>query len=182
VTATSASGAVVSSAALGSAAATDNCPAVSVSSSGIPAGNLFPIGTTTITWTATDASGNTARATQTVTLSYAVCLLYDPTKPAKLGSTIPIKLTLCGADGTDLSAAATVVHAVRLTKANDTVSGTPEDSGSANPDNDFRFDPTLGVSGGYIYNLSTKNLSSGTWSLHFTVNGQGDYTIQFQVK
>ena len=38
---------------------------------------LFPIGVTTVTWTATDASGNTATATQTVTVN-------DTQAPAKL--------------------------------------------------------------------------------------------------
>jgi hypothetical protein len=31
-----------------------------------PAGNVFPVGTTNITWTATDAAGNTATATRTI--------------------------------------------------------------------------------------------------------------------
>jgi hypothetical protein len=34
----------------------------------VPAGNAFPVGTTTITYTATDAAGNTSTATQTVTV------------------------------------------------------------------------------------------------------------------
>jgi hypothetical protein len=41
---------------------------VSISVTGVPAGNFFPVGTTTITWTATDAAGNTASDTQTVTI------------------------------------------------------------------------------------------------------------------
>ena len=35
---------------------------------GVPAGNLFPVGATVITYTAMDASGNTATAQQTVTV------------------------------------------------------------------------------------------------------------------
>ena len=53
---------------LGTATAIDNCGSVSVSRSGVPAGNNFPLGTTTITYTATDGNGNTATATQTVTV------------------------------------------------------------------------------------------------------------------
>jgi len=59
-------GAVVSDATLGSASASDNCPGVTVSRS--PAGNNFPVGNTTVTYTATDASGNTATDTQIVTV------------------------------------------------------------------------------------------------------------------
>jgi len=59
--------AVVSDAALGTATATDSCQgALSVTRTGVPAGNVFPVGTTTITYSATDVSGNTGTATQTV--------------------------------------------------------------------------------------------------------------------
>ena len=52
------------------ATATDNCPGTTISYS--PAsGSLFPIGTTTVTATATDASGNTASCTFTVTVADA---------------------------------------------------------------------------------------------------------------
>ncbi|HVD31175.1 MAG TPA: Ig-like domain-containing protein [Methylomirabilota bacterium] len=57
---------VVSDAALGTATATDDAPGVVMTRTGVPAGNLFPLGTTTITYTATDAAGNTATATQRV--------------------------------------------------------------------------------------------------------------------
>lgn len=60
-------GTVVSDATLGVATATDNC-AVTVTRSGVPAGNVFPKGNTTITYTATDSGGNTATANQTVTV------------------------------------------------------------------------------------------------------------------
>jgi uncharacterized repeat protein (TIGR01451 family) len=50
----------------GTATATDNCGVVTVTRS--PSGNTFAVGTTTITWTATDAAGNTATATQNITV------------------------------------------------------------------------------------------------------------------
>jgi hypothetical protein len=56
---------VVSNAVLGSAIANDNC-VVTVSRS--PSGNVFPVGTTNVVWTATDSAGNTATATQHVTV------------------------------------------------------------------------------------------------------------------
>lgn len=54
--------------ALGIASASDNCPSVTVARSGVPVGNVFSVGQTTITYTATDATGNSVTATQTVTV------------------------------------------------------------------------------------------------------------------
>lgn len=78
------------------------------------------------------------------------------------------------------------MHVTGVTLTSTATDGVVDDSGAANPDSDFRFDPTLGPSGGYIFNLSTKPLSSGTWSLAFTVSGDiyanDTYTLTFQVK
>lgn len=57
--------------AVGSPVATDNCPGVQVSSvrsDGLAIDAPYHVGVTTITWTATDASGNKASAVQTVTV------------------------------------------------------------------------------------------------------------------
>jgi hypothetical protein len=57
--------------AVGSPVATDNCGDVKVSSTrsdGAAIDSPYPVGLTTITWTATDTAGNTASATQTVTV------------------------------------------------------------------------------------------------------------------
>lgn len=60
---------VLTDAQLGQATTSDDCnAAVTVTSNG-PDGNNFPVGTTTITYTATDAAGNQATATQTVTVT-----------------------------------------------------------------------------------------------------------------
>lgn len=59
--------AFISDAALGAAQAHDNC-SVTVARSGVPAGNVFPVGTTVVTYTATDSAGNRSVATQNVTV------------------------------------------------------------------------------------------------------------------
>ncbi|MEY3198815.1 MAG: hypothetical protein RJA13_773 [Bacteroidota bacterium] len=51
---------------LGTATTADNCTVASVTNNA-PA--TFPLGTTTVTWTVTDAAGNTTTATQTVTVT-----------------------------------------------------------------------------------------------------------------
>ena len=103
----------------------------------------------------------------TQTVEYGVCPLFDPTRSVHSGATFPIKLQLCDANGNDLSSSAIVVHATSVTAVSGS-SGTPVAPGNANPDNDFRFDATLGSTGGYIFNLSTGGLASGTYSLQFT--------------
>jgi uncharacterized repeat protein (TIGR01451 family) len=57
---------VISDATIGTATATDNCGSVTITRS--PSGNTFPVGTTTITWTATDGHSNSSTATQTITV------------------------------------------------------------------------------------------------------------------
>jgi hypothetical protein len=52
--------------AIGTATATDNCTVASITNDA-PA--VFPLGVTTITWTATDAAGNSTTCTQTVTVT-----------------------------------------------------------------------------------------------------------------
>ncbi|MBI4891789.1 MAG: hypothetical protein HY821_14280 [Acidobacteria bacterium] len=114
---------------------------------------------------------------------YHVCVLYDPTKATQSGATIPIKIQLCDGSGNDLSSASITLHATGVTQVATSISGSVQASGNANPDNDFRFDPTLGPTGGYIFNLSTKGLSTGTYNLNFTVAGDSfGYVTPFQVK
>ena len=60
-----------------------------------------------------------------------------------------------------------------------------ENDGNANPDYTFRYDPTLGgTGGGYIFNLSTKELASGQYLLSFYVGSDHSffYTVKFEVK
>ncbi|MEZ5022235.1 MAG: HYR domain-containing protein [Chitinophagales bacterium] len=52
--------------AIGTATITDNCPGAIVSSDALTA---YPVGVTTVTWTATDAANNTSSCTQTITVT-----------------------------------------------------------------------------------------------------------------
>jgi hypothetical protein len=62
-------GVVVSNATLGNATASDGCSAsVTVTRTGVPAGNNFPVGPTIVTYTANDGHGHTKSAFQTVTV------------------------------------------------------------------------------------------------------------------
>ena len=89
---------------------------------------------------------------------FSLCLLYDPAKAHKLGSTIPLKFQLCDENGNNVSSPSIIVHAASLTKQDNSASSTVEDSGQANPGDDFRYSEDLA---GYIFNKSTKSLSLG---------------------
>jgi hypothetical protein len=115
-------------------------------------------------------------------VQYGICYLYDQTKAVQHNATVPIKLQLCDAAGHNLSSSAITVTATTVAMVSGG-SGLVEDSGNANPDDNFRYDPTLP---GYIFNLSTKPLGSGTWRLSFRSSndpaGASPYTAGFGVK
>jgi hypothetical protein len=178
-TATSPAGAVVTF----TASATDLVDGSDPVTCAPASGSTFPLGTTTVNCSATDKAGNKVAGSFTVTVGFQVCVLYDQTKAAQSGSTIPIKLYLCDASGNDISASSIVVTATGVTQTSTSAPGALEDAGNANPDNNFRYDSTLGPSGGYIYNLSTKGLGTGTYTLSFTVGSDpATHTVQFQVR
>ena len=116
-------------------------------------------------------------------IAFNVCVLYDQTQVKKSGSTIPIKLQLCDAHGVNVSSPNIVVHAVYLQYLSGSVPNvTPDDSGNANPDNDFRF-VGIGTTGGYIFNLSTKGLAPGVWAMFFTAGSDPTFhSVQFVLK
>ena len=81
---------------LGSATTADNC---SVASTTNDAPNSFPVGTTTVTWTVTDASGRTATATQDVTVVDNI----DPTITAPANVTVNVDAGQCDADAANVT-------------------------------------------------------------------------------
>jgi hypothetical protein len=150
-----------------------------------PATLVVPAGANQLLLGINDAYYGDNAGSFTVTMSqpFQVCLLYDPTKAAQSGSTIPIKLQLCDVSGNNMSSSTIPLHASGVTKTSTSISGAVQSPGNANPDSDFRFDSSLGSDGAYIFNLKTTGLSTGTYNLHFTVaDGPFLYAAQFQVK
>jgi hypothetical protein len=140
------------------------------------------VGAKTFAVSATDQAGNAASRSVPYTVSYNICPLYDQTKAVQSGATIPIKLQLCDAQGANASASSIVVTAMTITGPDGTPL-LPTAAGGADPGNAFRYDPTLGGTGGYIYHLSTTGLATGTYTLSFTVAGDPvTHTVQFQVR
>ncbi len=122
---------------------------------------------------------------QSLTMSYNICALYDQTKSVQKNATVPVKLYLCTATGANMSSSSITVKATGLVRVSSGAAATLEDAGNANPENKFRFDPTLGSSGGYIFNLSTKSLGAGTgiYALRLTAGSDpATHTVLFGVK
>jgi hypothetical protein len=130
----------------------------------------------------TDAAGLSSTQSVSYSVSYNVCILYDPTHAVMSGATIPLKLYLCDASGKDVSSSGVVVHATKLIQVSTQASDAIVTAGNANPDNDFRFDSTLGPAGGYIFNLLAK-LPTGVYHLFFTAGNDPSTThfLAFQV-
>ena len=117
----------------------------------------------------------------TLTIGFNTCLLYDPSRIAKSGSTIPIKLQVCSASGANLSSPAIVLTAADIVLVSTSTSGVVDDAGDANPDSNFRFSSGLGP--GYIFNLKTTGLGTGTYNLRFHVTGDPMlHGVPFQVR
>jgi hypothetical protein len=148
--------------------------------------NTSAAGQQTFTVNAADNVGNVGNAgsvTSSYSVSYAVCQLFDSTRAVRRGSTMPVKIALCDAAGNDVSTLNVAVHATSLTQVSSSASFDVADAGAANPDSDFRFDPTLGSSGGYIFNLKTTSLATGTYALSFTAGADPQrHSVSLQVR
>jgi alpha-tubulin suppressor-like RCC1 family protein len=127
-------------------------------------GSQFSLGPTTVRCIATDADGNSSRASFQVNVQYAWSGILQPVDADgqsvfKLGSTVPVKFRL-----TDVSAAITnAIAKLTLAKVSATVTGGDVEAistSAATSGNLFRYD-----TGQYIFNLSTKSLAVGTWRL-----------------
>jgi len=146
---------------------------------------LAQAGLHNITIRVTDNGSPALSDTETIGVAvlYGVCAQFDQTKSYKKGSTIPVKINLCDATGHNVSASNVVVQALQLLKLSGTASPfDAEDSGAANPDNNFRF-----AGDSYIFNLSTKGgYSEGQWGLTFTVGtpavSNPAYMVTFFIK
>lgn len=92
----------------------------------------------------------------------------DGSSVFKLGSTVPVKLQLTDYDGNYITNA---VAKIMLAKVSSGVVGAEEEgisTSAASTGNLFRYDPTDNQ---YIFNLSTKSLSTGTWKITVDLYG-----------
>jgi hypothetical protein len=145
-------------------------------------GSFFKLGPTTVKCTATDSSGNTTTPAPTfqVTVQFQApgdgSFFAQPINPDgssifKCGSTIPVKFSLTGAS----AGITNLVAHISVARISNGVEGTyVETTSNAAPDGGslFRY------SGGqYIYNLSTKGMATGTWSIRADLGDGVNHSI-----
>ncbi|WP_042464183.1 Ig-like domain-containing protein [Neobacillus dielmonensis] len=138
----------------------------------------------TQTITATDNAGNTVEKTVSYTVVYNYGGILQPidsdgASVFKAGSTIPVKFQLKNISGNFISTA----HAsISFGKITDMVLGTVSEVGvnsNANAGNEFRYDPT---SKQYIFNLSTKGLTAGTYKISITLDDGTTKTVNVSLR
>jgi len=125
-------------------------------------GSIFPVGTNTVTCSATDAHGNKADKPFTVTVTYNFTGFFQPidnlptVNRAKAGSAIPVKFSLHGNQGLDIFAASPSAPAESCgsTAALDTIEETVTAGGSG-----LQYDPAADQ---YIYVWKSDKTWAGT--------------------
>ncbi len=121
-------------------------------------------GSYTVTATFTgDYSYAPASATATIVIAYDSQTLTNLNEPFHAGRVIPIKLQLLDANGNNISSPDIDLTAIRLVRSDGTEVAL-EDAGNSNPGDLFRYDAALG---GYIFNLSTKDLAADSYTFYW---------------
>jgi len=177
-----------------SVTATDNCDSLPAVTSIPPSGSGFPVGSSTVTSTARDNSGNTATCTFTVTraaLGFTGFLspiggadasggsFASPLRAFKLKSTIPVKFTSACSASAVLSGTHTlqVIKYSDATTAGDPIDASPQDA--ATTGDQFRI-----TGGEWRFNLDTQatGMSVGIWQLVATLSDGSQHRAWIQIK
>jgi hypothetical protein len=147
---------------------------------------FFGPGSTTVTFSASDSSGNTSECQAAVQLTYEYSGILDPINSDgssifKIGKVVPVKFKLYCSGSSPVESAHATLTVFKLTNA---IIGTVEEvtavsPGEANTDNIFRYDP---VEQQYVYNWSTKNLSAGTYQLRINIDDGAAHTVLLSLK
>ncbi len=156
----------------GAPTASDSCSAVTVGSArsdSQPLSSPFPLGTTTITWTATDAAGNSASATQTVTVTAPPLVIAGGTaSPSSLWPpnhkmiAVTVSYSISGGCGTDACSITSVT-------SNEPLNGTGD--GNTSPD--------WQIVDGHHVNLRAERAGSGSgrvYTITVTCTDGGGHT------
>src|SRR5262249_21258498 len=149
---------------LGTPTPSDNCAGATVTND---APNQFPVGTTQVTWTVTDTSGNQGTCMQNVTVTNSLSFSYQPAgqscvvngsltpghqilPPIKIdgssvfkqGSTVPAKFMVFDANCNSVGTPGVVTRFVLSNTSNGLVADVNQLLDSTTPDNAFGWDPS----------------------------------------
>lgn len=164
------------------ATATDENPAEPEVICTPSSGGTFALGETIVTCTAQDKAGNEATGTFKVTVNYAWSGVLQPIKADgssvfKLGRTIPVQFELTGKSAGITDAEARLY----LSKITNNVAGTEKEAvatAAATKGNLFRYDPSEDK---YVFNLSTKDLTQGTYRLRIDLGDAETKTMNISL-
>jgi len=163
--------------------ASDGQSGLAADPSGTVAIDTSTVGPKTVTRTATDNVGHATTRSCTTNVLYGYSGLLQPvnadgTSIFKLGSTVPLKFQLTDTGGAPVSGAVAYVHVAKVTNA---IDGTYVEAVSTSAaDNGNQFRET--TPGGYMFNLSTKSLSKGTWDVIVTLEDGTSYKTVISLK
>jgi hypothetical protein len=162
--------------------ATDSLSGIQGPPSGTIPIDTTSIGAKTATIIVKDQAGNTATTTKTVNIVYGFSGFLDPinndgSSIFKLKSTVPVKFQLTDAQGNSVT---TAVAQIYVAKLGNNIVGTDMEAVSTSAATDGNL---FRVSGNqYIFNLSTKPLSVGTWQIKATLDDGTSKTVIISLK
>ena len=166
---------------------TDAYSGVATDSGTTPSGSAIDtasFGAKSFTVTATDVAGNTATTTAGYSVPFVSAGVLSPLSPSKVkvvaGNSVPVKFQVMDSRGRSVS-----TLTPRLYLAKQMAGGVwghefaPTSTSAPKSGTTFRYDAGAKQ---YIYNLSTKALSAGTYRLRIAIAGGGEIFARIQVK
>jgi hypothetical protein len=124
------------------------------------------VGVKTFTVNTTDHVANAGTLSATYSVTYKICLQYDPNQPVN-GRAVNVTLQLCDYNNANVSMASITVTALAV----DGVAAKAKPLGSLNPGNVFLYGPGSAPGASYLYVLDSQGLASGAHVLTFKVAG-----------
>lgn len=134
--------------------------------------DTFSVGPKNFIVIATDNNGNTSSTTVSYFVRYSFGGILQPvnvngTSIFKLGSTVPVKFQLKDANQSFILTAIAKIYVTKISNGILGIETEAVSTSAATSGNLFRYDATGNQ---YIFNLSTKSLSTGTWQIRITLD------------
>jgi hypothetical protein len=160
---------------------TDGGSGVATCAGPVPSGaniDTASVGTKTFAVSAADAVANASSLSTSYTVTYRICLQYDPNAPVN-GRAINISLQLCDYNNANVSQQSIVVTAIAV----DGIAARTKPIGSLNQGNTFLYGPEGSPGASYLYVLDSQGLGAGAHVLTFLVAGDPvTHSAPFRIK